>query len=123
MSYSLVATGTHGHSHGGGSHGHSHGEKGKHGHAHSDADSAFSSASSASNGENKAEEGENNHDQHHHERKFSLPSFNMNMKVVFLHQVGDSISSLFVLMTALLLYFFPDQHWIVYIDPIVRYLS
>jgi Co/Zn/Cd efflux system component len=56
-----------------------------------------------------------------HKRKgISIPSFNMNMKIVFLHQVGDSISSLFVLTTALLFYFFPDQHWIVYIDPVVR---
>jgi len=46
-------------------------------------------------------------------------SFNLNMKVVFLHQVGDSLSSLFVLMTALLLYFFPDQVWIVYLDPVI----
>ena len=64
---------------------------------------------------------QNDHDHHHKKRKFSLPSFNMNMKVVFLHQVGDSMSSLFVLITALLLYFFPDQQWIVYIDPVVRY--
>jgi hypothetical protein len=43
------------------------------------------------------------------------------MKVVFLHQIGDSISSLFVLLTSLLLFFFPDQQWVVYIDPTVRY--
>jgi Co/Zn/Cd efflux system component len=69
--------------------------------------------------EKKAEEKASHAHDKRHKRK--VRSFNMNMKVVFLHQLGDSVSSLFVLITALLLYFYPDQHWVVYIDPIVRY--
>lgn len=50
-----------------------------------------------------------------------------NMRAIFLHFLGDAISSLFVVATALLLYFFPYQAatptsaavnaWVVYADP------
>lgn len=41
----------------------------------------------------------------------------MNMWAVFVHYLGDAISSLFVLATGLLIYFFPTQKWTKYLDP------
>jgi zinc transporter 1 len=41
----------------------------------------------------------------------------MNTKAVFLHFLGDAISSLCVLATGLILHFFQSTHWIQYLDP------
>eukprot|EP01112_Ceratiomyxa_fruticulosa_P019293 TRINITY_DN6298_c0_g1_i4.p1 TRINITY_DN6298_c0_g1~~TRINITY_DN6298_c0_g1_i4.p1 ORF type:complete len:325 (-),score=75.08 TRINITY_DN6298_c0_g1_i4:102-1076(-) len=49
--------------------------------------------------------------------KFSMANFDMNMWGVFLHFLGDAVSSLFVLITGALIHFF-DGWWISYIDPI-----
>lgn len=42
-----------------------------------------------------------------------------NIKALFLHFLGDALSSLFVLATSLLIYFFPpsQNRWVLYIDP------
>jgi len=44
----------------------------------------------------------------------------MNVKAVFLHYLGDAISSLFVLVAGILFYFF-DGKWTYYLDPVARY--
>jgi zinc transporter 1 len=41
----------------------------------------------------------------------------MNMWAVFVHYLGDAISSLFVLATGLLVWFFPTKKWTLYLDP------
>eukprot|EP01096_Ripella_sp_DP13-Kostka_P003713 TRINITY_DN1555_c0_g1_i2.p1 TRINITY_DN1555_c0_g1~~TRINITY_DN1555_c0_g1_i2.p1 ORF type:complete len:449 (+),score=179.73 TRINITY_DN1555_c0_g1_i2:66-1412(+) len=41
----------------------------------------------------------------------------LNIHAVFLHYLGDMISSFFVLISGILLYFFNDLPWAVYIDP------
>lgn len=41
----------------------------------------------------------------------------MNMWAVFVHYLGDAISSAFVLATGLLVYFYPKQKWSAYLDP------
>lgn len=45
----------------------------------------------------------------------------MNTHAVFLHYLGDAISSLMVLGAGILLHFFHGK-WIDYIDPVSRYL-
>jgi len=40
-----------------------------------------------------------------------------NMIAVFLHYLGDAVSSLFVLSTGLIIHFVPDKAWVHYIDP------
>ena len=81
--------GGHGHSHGG--HGHSHGG---HGHSHDHSDGGH----------------DHSHGGHGH-------SHDMNMWAVFVHYLGDAISSVFVLVTGLLIHFFPKHRWTLYLDP------
>jgi hypothetical protein len=47
----------------------------------------------------------------------------MNVHAVFLHYLGDMISSFFVLIAGILLLVFSsdDVKWVEYIDPITRY--
>ncbi len=40
-----------------------------------------------------------------------------NLRAIFLHFLGDAISSLFVLATALLNHFYKGQKWVDYVDP------
>lgn len=42
----------------------------------------------------------------------------VNIWAVFLHFLGDTLSSFFVLIEGLLIYFFPGQKWTQYIDPV-----
>lgn len=42
----------------------------------------------------------------------------MNVHAVFLHYLGDAISSLMVLIAGLLIHFFDGQKWTDYIDPV-----
>jgi len=42
----------------------------------------------------------------------------MNVHAVFLHYLGDAISSLMVLIAGVFIHFFQDAKWTVYIDPI-----
>jgi len=44
-------------------------------------------------------------------------NIDLNMWAVFIHYVGDTVSSLFVLVTGLLLHYFHDE-WTVYLDPV-----
>ena len=44
----------------------------------------------------------------------------LNVYSIFIHYLGDMISSIFVLISGLLLHFFKDQMWIKYIDPASR---
>ncbi|EGG23543.1 putative zinc transporter [Cavenderia fasciculata] len=98
----------HGHSHGGEKkkekHGHSHGEgekKEKHGHSH---------------GGEKKKEKKGGHG-HGGESKTCM-GMDLNMFGVFIHFLGDAISSLFVLVTGAILHFFQGHHWTLYVDPL-----
>jgi len=42
----------------------------------------------------------------------------MNVYAVFLHYLGDAISSVFVLIAGALIQFFGGQKWVLYIDPV-----
>ena len=47
----------------------------------------------------------------------------MNVRAVFLHYLGDMISSFFVLIAGILIMIFDDDTWVDYIDPITRFVS
>ena len=47
----------------------------------------------------------------------------MNVYAVFIHYLGDAVSSLLVLGGGLLIEFFPDKRWVKYIDPTIRYVE
>lgn len=61
--------------------------------------------------------GNHDHEQTHNEDDEG--GEDMNIKALFLHFLGDALSSLFVLTTSLLIYFFPpsQNQWVLYIDP------
>jgi hypothetical protein len=50
------------------------------------------------------------------EKKLKMDS---NMQAVFLHYLGDALSSIFVLISGLLLRF-SSGRWLIYIDPVAR---
>jgi Co/Zn/Cd efflux system component len=50
-----------------------------------------------------------------------LSARDYNMWAVFIHYLGDAISSALVLGTGVLMHFFGDKKWIVYADPVSRY--
>jgi len=106
----------HGHSHDGEKkekkkdHGHSHdGEKKKkekdHGHSHGDSNEDHGHSH---DGEKKKKK---------KQAKKGCMGMDMNMFGVFIHFLGDAISSLFVLLTGALLHF-TSGRWTVYVDPI-----
>lgn len=43
----------------------------------------------------------------------------MNMKGVYLHILGDALGSVIVIVAALLVYFFGEQKWTLYVDPVL----
>lgn len=53
---------------------------------------------------------------HEHSHKKKLSEMDLNTWAVFIHFLGDAISSLFVLATGLLLHFF-QTNWTKYLDP------
>ncbi len=68
---------------------------------------------------NDSEAEEHDHDHHNHQRGGGGKHVDLNVWAMFLHFLGDALSSLFVLATALLVFFFPAQNnkWVEYIDP------
>merc|ERR1712137_399719 len=106
----------HGHSHGD-DHGHSHGEKHghshgkKHGHSHSEYE-----------GEPLLPVGEKHgHSHAHGEKKKKKKKRDMNVHAVFLHYLGDMVSSFFVLIAGFLIQFCEGE-WVEYIDPVTSLL-
>jgi len=84
-------------------HGHDHGhkeKKEKHGHDHG----------------HKHVQDEDS-DSHHSHEGHGPEREDMNMKAVFLHYLGDAISSLFVMVAGLLIHYLPDAAWVGYVDP------
>jgi len=43
---------------------------------------------------------------------------NVNICAVFLHFLGDTLSSIAILITGILNFIFPDKYWVLYVDPI-----
>eukprot|EP01126_Amoeba_proteus_P014594 TRINITY_DN1644_c0_g3_i2.p1 TRINITY_DN1644_c0_g3~~TRINITY_DN1644_c0_g3_i2.p1 ORF type:complete len:353 (-),score=76.33 TRINITY_DN1644_c0_g3_i2:202-1260(-) len=123
----FAATGTHGHSHAGGGGGHSHGEghshdhkskdKEKHGHGHGDKKEKKEKHGHG-HGETKEKHGHGHGDKKdkhgHGEHKEVV---DLNVRAVFIHYLGDAISSLFVLAAGLIMQYYPDEDWIGYVDP------
>ena len=121
------------------SHDHEHGSKHEtahdhdHGHGHSDASKGKqeldSGHSHAHGGHDESEEGE--HAGHSHGgHDAGNAHADHNLHAIFLHFLGDALSSVFVLVTALLWYFFPmdsaacpvwsikcHNSWVAFIDP------
>jgi len=59
------------------------------------------------------------HDHHDHgkeEKKHKRKDFNIH--AVFLHYLGDALSSILVLIAGLLAHFFVDKDWTAYLDPV-----
>lgn len=86
----VLLEGGHGHGHG---HGHDHG----HGHGH----------------------GDSHHDEEEpgfHKQKKT--KWDLNVRAVFLHYLGDMLSSAIVLVVGILLRFLPHYWWVDYIDPL-----
>merc|ERR1712137_4886 len=125
----------HGHSHaGGGGHGHSHGG---HGHAHGDEkESLLADSHSMKNFGSESSHGHSHGDDHGHSHSHGddhkedhghshshghgkpKKKRDMNVQAVFLHYLGDMVSSFFVLIAGVLLLVFQDDKWIQYIDPV-----
>lgn len=90
----------HGHSHGGGGHGHSHGGGSSHSHSHSH--------NSHSHSHNHHDENSvlipNNHD-HGHSHNFNMENSQI-MRGVFLHILADTLGSVGVIISSVLMYYF-----------------
>eukprot|EP01095_Lingulamoeba_sp_RSL-Kostka_P005946 TRINITY_DN1813_c0_g1_i1.p1 TRINITY_DN1813_c0_g1~~TRINITY_DN1813_c0_g1_i1.p1 ORF type:complete len:429 (-),score=133.77 TRINITY_DN1813_c0_g1_i1:875-2161(-) len=118
---------SHGHSH---SHSHGHGEEihetdDEHSHGHGHSHSHSHSHSHGHHDEEDVLELEEeiglvlNEAGRHNKKKKPKKKRDMNVYAVFIHYAGDMISSFFVLLAGVLLYFFSDADWVYYIDPIV----
>jgi len=142
-------SGDHGHSHNGDSdHGHSHGEKKEkkekkrdsHGHSHDgnqgdDHGHNHDKNRRISKNEMQRLEDENSEvalpilnldestegdfDEH---KDHKGPKMDMNFYAIFLHYLGDALSSLMVLVAGLLTHFFPSAEWTKYLDPVASLL-
>jgi len=96
----------HKHGHDEKKHQHDHDEK-KHKYAQSDDPYAYDLI-------NHYDHNDHDEDDHH---GHSGPKEDMNIKAVFVHYLGDAVSSLFVLAAGLIMHYFPDQPWVKYVDP------
>lgn len=103
--HSHAGGGGHGHSHGG--HGHSHGDS--HGHSHDEKQELL---------EHSSDDHGHGHGHGHGEKK--KKKRDMNVQAVFIHYLGDMVSSFFVLIAGILLYCFDGDEWVEYIDPVTR---
>jgi zinc transporter 1 len=117
-----VTDAEHSHAHDNGldhAHNHDHKHKDK-SHKHSEIKEKKKKDHSHSHSDHKHdEEHSHGHDKKTKKKKKSkLDDMDMNTKAVFLHFLGDAISSLCVLGTGLILHFFSSAHWIKYLDPI-----
>lgn len=102
-----------GHTH---SHGHSHGHDHSHGHGH-----GHKKKKSKHEFHELEEEGFISFAKKEQQTKtVKKPKKDLNVYAVFLHYLGDAISSLLVLVAGLLLHFY-DNTWTHYIDPVARY--
>jgi len=100
----LITGNSHGHSH---SHGES--KEKSHGHSHKEKKKKKSK---------ELEMEEHGHGHGHKDKKKKKSSQrDMNVHAVFLHYLGDAVSSLLVLIAGLLIHFF-DGKWALYIDPV-----
>ncbi|EDV28852.1 uncharacterized protein TRIADDRAFT_20152 [Trichoplax adhaerens] len=90
--------GGHGHSHGGGG--------GSHGHSHAN-----------SNRTQKLENGSVTSGEDNNKKATQLQSSTqMNMRGVYLHVLGDTLGSVIVVISGLMIYFI-EENWVIYIDP------
>ena len=147
-SHGPAGLGNHGHSHGGEDeeeegHGHSHEthhEKKKegHGHSHEGHGHPHENNEHEHSEELKEDHGHgHSHESHHHEEEHSEEieghghshgsnekkkkkklCADANIAAVFLHFLGDTLSSVVVLLTGVLNYLFPNSTWVLYVDPI-----
>jgi len=129
----------HGHSHGemkkkadsnGDSHGHSHGgSQSDHGHSHGEkrriSKNEMQSPDEISEVNlpilNLDEEGivDGDFDDHEVHKVYKM---DMNFYAIFLHYLGDALSSVMVLVAGLLTHFFPGEEWTKYLDPVASLL-
>jgi zinc transporter 1 len=116
--------GGHSHSHGGHSHGHDKKKKEKkhkEGHSHSHENGEAHSHSHEKKEKKQKKEGHSHSHEgghgHDHKKKKKAKR-DMNVHAVFLHYLGDAISSLMVLIAGFFIYFFKGQKWTEYIDPV-----
>jgi len=105
---------SHGHSHAGGGHGHSHGG---HGHSHGghEEDDEHTPLTDVHEYDDHNHSHDHGHAHSHGEKKKKK---DLNIQAVFLHYAGDMVSSFFVLIAGILLYYFEDSAWIAFIDPV-----
>jgi solute carrier family 30 (zinc transporter), member 1 len=116
----------HGHSHDGSEgHGHSHELKSSsegHGHSHDGSEGHGHSHEGEEEEEEIIQEQEAHTGHSHEEEKPKVKKKklcqNTNLAAVFLHFLGDTLSSVVVLITGILNYAFPEQKWVYYVDPI-----
>jgi len=118
----------HGHGHGGHEHGHDHGakhKKHKHDHSHKDGQAEGSStdlkgSSSLLNSPIVALDSSSDCDED--DGFIKHENTDVNFKAVFLHYLGDALSSVFVLAAGLLAHYFPGATWAKYLDPVASLL-
>jgi solute carrier family 30 (zinc transporter), member 1 len=122
--HSHAGGGDHGHSHGGGGgHGHSHGGGG--GHDHSDDDDDDDDEHDEGHGHSHGGGGGGHghaHGGHGKKKETKKKQRDENVYAVFLHYLGDFVSSILVLITGILIKSFDGATWTEYLDPIASLL-
>jgi len=122
-----------GHSHGHDDHGHGHGDKKKkekkekkeghdHEHKHKEENGhSFELGVKEENKEKKEKKEKKEGHEHGHDhkkKKKEIARRDVNVHAVFLHYLGDAVSSLMVLISGMFIHFFKDQKWTQYVDPV-----
>jgi len=106
-------------------HGHGHGHKDKkdkkekHGHGHGHDGKKKKEKHSHGHGHDHDDHDDHGHDHDDHDSHGhgGHGGMDMNMKAVFLHYLGDAVSSLFVMAAGFIMVYFPDTAWVGYVDP------
>jgi len=62
--------------------------------------------------------GGHGHEHGHDHKKEKKVKKDVNVHAVFLHYLGDAVSSLMVLVSGFFIHFFKDQTWTMYVDPV-----
>lgn len=95
---------------------HKHGKHGHHNHDHDHHDHNDHDHDHDREHEHEHEH-DHSHDDHNLKKKKKRFHCDRNIWAVFLHYVGDVLSSICVLITGLLMHFYPDEVWPKYLDP------
>jgi zinc transporter 1 len=69
------------------------------------------------NSDSDSDSDSDSHDSHDEEHNYEEESRDMNFHAVFLHYLGDALSSIILVITGFLVKYFGEQSWTRYLDP------